>query len=191
MLKLAENIRALRKQRNLTQEQLAEVLGVTVGAVYKWEARLSLPELNLLIEMADFFDVSVDALLGYEMKDNGLEATVARLEACHRGRESAGSGRGGKGPEEISPRFPGGVRKRVAVSVLRRVGPGRGPFATGPAAFGGCAAADSAKPRPRKSIRTFSSAKWPRPGWPWDRFGRRFPFWKRITPAACTMTSSA
>ena len=34
MLKLAENIRALRKQRNLTQEQLAEVLGVTVGAVY-------------------------------------------------------------------------------------------------------------------------------------------------------------
>ena len=46
MLKLAENIRALRKQRNLTQEQLAEVLGVTVGAVYKWEAGLSLPELK-------------------------------------------------------------------------------------------------------------------------------------------------
>ena len=90
MLKLAENIRALRKQRNLTQEQLAEVLGVTVGAVYKWEARLSLPEMNLLIEMADFFDVSVDALLGYEMKDNGLEATVARLEACHRGRDRQG-----------------------------------------------------------------------------------------------------
>ncbi|MDE5746393.1 MAG: helix-turn-helix domain-containing protein, partial [Acetatifactor sp.] len=35
-LKLAENIRAFRKQRSLTQEQLAEVLGVTVGAVYKW-----------------------------------------------------------------------------------------------------------------------------------------------------------
>ena len=39
--KLAENIRTFRKQRALTQEQLAEVLGVTVGAVYKWEARLS------------------------------------------------------------------------------------------------------------------------------------------------------
>ena len=37
--KLAENIRTFRKQRALTQEQLAEVLGVTVGAVYKWEAR--------------------------------------------------------------------------------------------------------------------------------------------------------
>lgn len=38
--KLAENIRAFRKQRLLTQEQLAEVLGVTTGAVYKWEAKL-------------------------------------------------------------------------------------------------------------------------------------------------------
>ena len=37
-IRLAENIRAFRKQKQLTQEQLAEVLGVTVGAVYKWEA---------------------------------------------------------------------------------------------------------------------------------------------------------
>lgn len=42
----AERIRTLRKARNLTQEQLAEVLGVTVGAVYKWEAGLSTPELR-------------------------------------------------------------------------------------------------------------------------------------------------
>ena len=34
---IAENIRAYRKQRGLTQEQLAEVLGVSVGAVCKWE----------------------------------------------------------------------------------------------------------------------------------------------------------
>ena len=73
-MKLAENIRAYRKARSLTQEQLAEVLGVTVGAVYKWEARLSVPELALIVEMADFFDTSVDALLGYEMKDNRLAA---------------------------------------------------------------------------------------------------------------------
>ena len=37
-IQLAQNIRTFRKQRALTQEQLAEVLGVTVGAVYKWEA---------------------------------------------------------------------------------------------------------------------------------------------------------
>ena len=76
---IAENIRAYRKQRGLTQEQLAEVLGVSVGAVYKWESKSSLPEIRLIMEMADFFDVSVDALLGYRMKDKRLNATVERL----------------------------------------------------------------------------------------------------------------
>ena len=78
--KLAENIRAFRKQRELTQEQLSEVLGVTVGAVHKWETRLSTPDLSLIMEMADFFNVSVDTLLGYEMKDNGLDATIKRMQ---------------------------------------------------------------------------------------------------------------
>jgi len=52
--RLAENIRMFRKQQGLTQEQLAEVLGVTVGAVHKWETRMSTPELGLITEMADF-----------------------------------------------------------------------------------------------------------------------------------------
>lgn len=78
--RLAENIRVLRKERSLTQEQLAEVLGVTTGAVYKWEAKLSQPELNMVMELADFFDTSVDVLLGYEMKDNHLEKSVERLK---------------------------------------------------------------------------------------------------------------
>ena len=78
-LKLSENIRSNRKDRGLTQEQLSEVLGVTVGAVYKWEAGLSVPELPMIVEMADFFDTSVDALLGYSMKDNRIAATAKRL----------------------------------------------------------------------------------------------------------------
>ena len=53
-MKLSENIRKYRKERSLTQEQLAEVLGVTTGAVYKWEAGLSVPELNMIVELADF-----------------------------------------------------------------------------------------------------------------------------------------
>ena len=77
---LADNIRAFRKTRGLTQEQLAEALGVTVGAVYKWEAKLSTPDINLIIELADLFDTSVDVLLGYEIKDNKQKATVARLK---------------------------------------------------------------------------------------------------------------
>lgn len=84
---LAENIRAFRKGRSLTQEQLAEALGVTAGAVYKWEAKLSIPELELIIQMADFFDTSVDVLLGYEVKDNRLEATVKRLQEYRRNKD--------------------------------------------------------------------------------------------------------
>ncbi|MCR5067684.1 MAG: helix-turn-helix domain-containing protein [Erysipelotrichaceae bacterium] len=82
-LTLSENIRKMRKQRKLTQEKLAEALGVTVGAVYKWETGLSRPELELIVEMADFFDTSVDVLLGYKMQDNRLESLSRRItELC-------------------------------------------------------------------------------------------------------------
>ena len=87
---LAQNIRRFRKERGLTQEQLSEVLGVTAGAVYKWEAKLSVPELDLIVEMADFFDVSVDVLLGYEIKDNRLAATVKRLQEAFSNKDRAG-----------------------------------------------------------------------------------------------------
>ncbi len=83
-ISLGENIRTFRKERRLTQEQLAEVLGVTAGAVYKWESGMSVPELNLIVELADFFDTSVDALLGYRMKDNRQGAIEERLSACCR-----------------------------------------------------------------------------------------------------------
>ena len=89
-MKLAENIRNYRKQRGLTQEQLAEVLGVSVGAVHKWEAKLSTPELNMITEMADMFDVSVDALLGYRMKDNSLRAVTDRLASAIRSEDPTG-----------------------------------------------------------------------------------------------------
>ena len=78
-LSLSENIRSYRKQRKMTQEKLAEALGVTTGAVYKWESGQSQPELGMLVEMADFFDTSVDVLLGYRLKDNRLEPALERI----------------------------------------------------------------------------------------------------------------
>ena len=87
---LAENLRRLRKERGLTQEQLAEVVGVTAGAVHKWEARLSVPDLEMIVELADFFDSSVDALLGYRIKDNRLQQTLRRLKDCRRRKDRAG-----------------------------------------------------------------------------------------------------
>lgn len=48
---LAETIRSLRKERKLTQEQLAEAVGVTISAVSKWEAGLSNPDISMLPEL--------------------------------------------------------------------------------------------------------------------------------------------
>lgn len=84
---LAKNIRALRRERGLTQERLAEMLGVTVGAVHKWETGLSQPELTTLIELAGVFSVSVDALLGYEQQDDSLQATAERLRVLRQQRD--------------------------------------------------------------------------------------------------------
>ena len=82
-LTLAENIRAFRKERRLTQEQFAEAMGVTVGSVYKWETGQTIPELSMLVEIADFFDISMDVLLGYRVKDNRIAAIEERiLEYC-------------------------------------------------------------------------------------------------------------
>lgn len=113
-MKLAENIRAHRKARRLTQEQLAEALGVTVGAVHKWETRLSVPELPLIVEMADFFDCSVDALLGYEMKDNRLQAAEARIWNYHREKNREGLAE----VEKSLKRYPNAFRIAYAGAML-------------------------------------------------------------------------
>ncbi len=82
-LSLAENIRAFRKARRFTQEQFAEAMGVTVGSVYKWETGQTIPELSMLVEIADFFDTSMDVLLGYRVKDNRIDVLAERLrEYC-------------------------------------------------------------------------------------------------------------
>lgn len=80
-LHLAEHIGSLRRGRGMTQEQLAEALGVTFAAVSKWERGVTTPELCYIVEMADLFETSVDALLGYQYRNHDRAHTVARLRA--------------------------------------------------------------------------------------------------------------
>lgn len=65
-LNLAENIVGFRHEKKITQEQLADFIGVTKAAVSKWETRQSTPDIMLLPRLAAYFDVTVDRLLGYE-----------------------------------------------------------------------------------------------------------------------------
>lgn len=65
-LNLAENIIRLRHDKKITQEQLADFVGVTKASVSKWETKQSMPDILLLPQLASFFDVTIDELLGYE-----------------------------------------------------------------------------------------------------------------------------
>ncbi len=78
---ISENIKLFRKEKGFTQEQLAEAMGVSVGAVSKWENGASVPELSLIMELADFFGTSVDALLGYKVRDNSAKETAERIDS--------------------------------------------------------------------------------------------------------------
>ncbi|HBG0200425.1 TPA: helix-turn-helix transcriptional regulator, partial [Clostridioides difficile] len=66
-IKIGKVIQCLRKERNLTQEQLAKFIGVSTPAVSKWESGNSYPDIELLPLLADFFNVSIDKLLNYKI----------------------------------------------------------------------------------------------------------------------------
>ena len=68
-IKINEQIAFLRKQKGLTQEELAQALGVTNQAVSKWESAQCCPDIQLLPDLAKIFDVSIDELIGYRSAD--------------------------------------------------------------------------------------------------------------------------
>ncbi len=83
-LSLSRNISSLRKQHAMTQEQLAQALGVTFASVSKWERGAATPELSLIAQMADLFGVSLDALVGFSMQSGGAAACEARIHELQR-----------------------------------------------------------------------------------------------------------
>lgn len=62
-MNLANNLRKIRKENNLSQEQLAEKLGVSRQSVSKWESEQAYPEMEKMIQICDLFDITMDELL--------------------------------------------------------------------------------------------------------------------------------
>lgn len=106
-MKLSESIKELRKQRNLRQEQLAEAMGVSTASVSKWETGQCAPELTVLMELADFFEVSMDTLVGHSLNADRLEALIKQMEEAvdNRDEETAASL-----CEKILRNYPNSVR---------------------------------------------------------------------------------
>lgn len=66
---LGTKLKELRKKRNLTQQELAEILKVTPGAIGLWEIGRREPDYKTLMILAQYFNVSVDYLLNKEEKN--------------------------------------------------------------------------------------------------------------------------
>ena len=81
--KIGRFLKDLRKEKNLTQEQLAERFQISRRTVSRWETGSNLPDLDILIEMADYYDVDLRELLDGESKsekmNKELEETVLKV----------------------------------------------------------------------------------------------------------------
>lgn len=82
-IKIGVFIKELRKEKGLTQEQFAEQFHVTRRTVSRWETGNNLPDLDILIEMADYYDIELRELLDGERKsekmNKELEETVLKV----------------------------------------------------------------------------------------------------------------
>lgn len=83
MKKIGSFLKILRKEKGLTQEQLAERLGVAGRTVSRWETATNMPDLSILIQLAELYDVEVDEILdGERKKDMDKEIKETLIKAA-------------------------------------------------------------------------------------------------------------
>lgn len=76
-LYIGENLKKLRAEKNVTQDALAEYLGVSYQAVSRWENGLAYPDIELLPEIARYFEVSLEELLGTKSNEEKIKNTLS------------------------------------------------------------------------------------------------------------------
>ena len=83
LVMIGNNLRELRKENSLTQEQLAERMGVARRTVSRWETGSNMPDLDILIELSDLYSVDLREILSTERKsetmDKELKETVLKV----------------------------------------------------------------------------------------------------------------
>ena len=89
---IGKRIQAIRKERGLTQKQLAEQLGVTPQAVSKWETDESCPDISILPVLANALGVSTDELLGAEARSRNIPVKEGEIVEPEEDREKDGHG---------------------------------------------------------------------------------------------------
>lgn len=77
--KIGYFLKELRKAKNLTQEQLAEKLNVSGRTVSRWETGHNMPDISLLVELAEFYDVSIPEIIDGERKSGAMKKEVKEV----------------------------------------------------------------------------------------------------------------
>ena len=77
--KIGSFLKELRKEKEITQEQLAEILGVSGRTVSRWETGSNMPDISLLVEIAEFFDVSIPEIINGERKSENMNEEVKKV----------------------------------------------------------------------------------------------------------------
>lgn len=76
-------LKQLRNEKGITQERLAEILGVSGRTVSRWETGTNLPDLSILVEISEYYDVEIKEILNGERKsenmDNELKETLLKV----------------------------------------------------------------------------------------------------------------
>ena len=71
--KIGEFLKTLRKDKNLTQEELADKMNVSRRTVSRWETGSNLPDLSILVELADLYDVDMREIFNGERKNETMD----------------------------------------------------------------------------------------------------------------------
>lgn len=96
---IADKIKILREKKGITQSELAANLGITLSAVNAWEMGITVPSTQYVVELAKFFNVSADYLLGLSSTStisvDGLNereiASLVEISECYRNKNNSES----------------------------------------------------------------------------------------------------
>lgn len=77
--KFINNLKKIRKNNNLSQEQLAEILGISRQAISKWESGSAYPEMEKIIQLCEKFNVNIDDLLHKDIEEIISEDNLKKI----------------------------------------------------------------------------------------------------------------
>ena len=78
-VKIGNFLKKLRKEKGITQEQLAEILNVSGRTVSRWETGNNMPDISILVDIADYYDISIPEIISGERKSEIMEKEAKKV----------------------------------------------------------------------------------------------------------------